>query len=217
MDLAEPVLAFLARYIYVTVLLSMIIDATGVPFPGRVVLVAAGAFAAGGDAHVTLIIALGALGALIGDHLWYIAGRMRGQALLELYCRAFPSRRACSDRAHDYLARFGAYTFTLGRFIAGVRILAAPVAASGGVTYPKFLVADAVGAVLWAGTFTLLGYFVGAGWPRILERVGIAGGIVVGALSVAAVAGVAIAWRRFSRSPRDAPRPARDRRPRRAG
>lgn len=217
MDLAGPVLTFLARYIHVTVLLSMIIDAIGVPFPGRVVLVAAGAFAAGGDAHVTLIVALGALGALIGDHLWYIAGRMRGQALLDFYCRAFPSRRACSDRAHEYLARFGAYTFTVGRFIAGVRILAAPVAASAGVTYPKFLVADAVGAVLWAGTFTLLGYFVGAGWPRILERVGIAGGIVVGVLSVAAVAGVAISWRRFSRSPRDGPRPATDRRPRRAG
>jgi membrane protein DedA with SNARE-associated domain len=44
----------------------------------------------------------------------------------------------------------------------GTRILAAPVASAGGVGYAKFLVFDVAGALLWSGTFTLLGYALGA-------------------------------------------------------
>lgn len=184
---------------YAGLLIATIIDATGVPFPGRLLLVAAGAFAAGGDLDLAAVIACGAAGALIGDHLWYLAGRAHGEWLLGFYCRALPGRRRCVDRAHELLARFGALVFVIGRFVGGVRILAAPVAASAGIGYVRFLVFDLAGSLAWSATFVVLGYSVGAQWPRVMERFGVAGGIALAGLVIAGGAVTFYAWRRTRR------------------
>lgn len=214
----NAVLDAVLAHTYAGLVIATIIDATGIPFPGRVLLVAAGAFAAGGDLNLAAVIACGAIGAVIGDHVWYVAGRARGEWLLGVYCRALPGRRRCVDRAHELLAKFGAFVFVIGRFVGGVRILAAPVAASAGIGYVRFLVFDLAGALTWSATFVLLGYSVGAQWPVVMDRFGVAGGIALAALTIAAGAVSFGVWRRLtrsadaSRSPRDAPRPARDRR-----
>jgi membrane protein DedA with SNARE-associated domain len=214
-EILDAVLA----YTYVGVLVATVVDATGVPFPGRLLLVAAGAFAAGGDLNVGAVIACGAVGAVIGDHVWYLAGRARGEWLLGMYCRVLPGRRRCVDRAHDLLARFGALVFVVGRFVGGVRILASPVAASAGVGYGKFLAADSAGALAWSTTFVILGYAVGAQWPRVMERYGVAGALALGVITLVGGAVSFAVWRRVSRrreashSLPDAPRRARDRRP----
>ena len=62
-------------WVYVGLFLAALIDATGVPFPGRALLVAAGAATARDWGQVALMTAAGALGAVGGDHLWYAAGR----------------------------------------------------------------------------------------------------------------------------------------------
>jgi hypothetical protein len=66
------------------VLVATLIDATGLPFPGRILLIAAGASTTDPWRAVTLTAA-GSLGALVGDHLWYMAGRLgdRWRAVVE--------------------------------------------------------------------------------------------------------------------------------------
>lgn len=214
----NAVLDAVLAHTYAGLLIATIIDATGVPFPGRLLLVAAGAFAAAGDLNVAAVIACGTVGAVIGDHVWYLAGRARGEWLLGVYCRALPGRRRCVDRAHELLSRFGAFVFVIGRFVGGVRILAAPVAASAGIGYGRFLVFDVGGALVWSATFVVLGYTVGAQWPRVMERFGVVGGIVLAAVTIVCGTAIFVGWRRVtrsadaSRSPRDAPRPATDHR-----
>src|SRR5712691_7370503 len=65
-----------ASLVYLGLFLAALIDATGFPFPGRALLVAAGAATAEDWGHVALMTAAGALGAVVGDHLWYAAGRL---------------------------------------------------------------------------------------------------------------------------------------------
>jgi membrane protein DedA with SNARE-associated domain len=196
----NAVLDAVLAYTYVGVLVATIVDAIGVPFPGRLLLVAAGALAAAGDVSVTGVLACAAAGAVIGDHLWYFAGRARGEWLLSVYCRAMPGRRRCVDRAHELLARFGAFVFVIGRFVGGVRILAAPVAASAGIGYLQFVLADLAGAAAWSATFVVLGYTVGAQWPLVMERYGLAGSVAIAAVTVAIGAATFAVWRRMSRS-----------------
>jgi len=43
----QPVAAWLLSHTYLVVFFGALIDATGIPFPGRLILVAAGAFAVG--------------------------------------------------------------------------------------------------------------------------------------------------------------------------
>jgi membrane protein DedA with SNARE-associated domain len=176
--------------VYLGLFLATLIDATGIPFPGRVVLVAAGAAMARDWTQVAAMTAASALGAIVGDHLWYVAGRLgAGERLTALYCRLSLASGRCEARARSRFARFGPLAIVIGRFVAGVRLLAAPMAGSGAISYSRFLVFEAIGAVAWAGLFVVAGFALRAQWRALLERFG--GTAVVAGLALLAVAGPA--------------------------
>lgn len=65
---------FLATYGYWAVLFFVVIESTGVPFPGETMLLVAAIYA--GTTHrlrlaIPLVIAAAALGAIVGDNLVY--------------------------------------------------------------------------------------------------------------------------------------------------
>jgi len=197
MDVVQPALAWLVAHTYAVVFLGMILDATGLPFPGRILLVAAGSFAATGAVDLVGVILLGAVGAVVGDHLWYFAGRFNAQRLLRLYCRLTLSSHRCVTRTRDHFERFGALTIVIGRFVAAVRIFAWPMASAHGITYARFLAWDLIAALLWSAAFVVLGWIVGDQWGAVMERFG-GVTLVLSALVVVAVAGLfgVRLWRR---------------------
>jgi membrane protein DedA with SNARE-associated domain len=159
--------------VYLGLFLATLIDATGLPFPGRVALVAAGATMAEDWGQVALMTAAVALGASTGDHLWWAAGRLgAADRLTPLYCRLSLASGRCETRARARFERFGALAIVIGRFVAGVRLFAAPMAGGGAISYPRFLLFELVGAVLWSGLFVALGYALGAQWHALLDRYG---------------------------------------------
>ncbi len=179
-----------ASLVYLGLFLATLIDATGLPFPGRVVLVAAGAAMAKDWGHLAAMTAAGALGAVIGDHLWYAAGRLgAADRLTALYCKLSLASGRCEARARSRFGRFGPLAIVIGRFVAGVRILAAPMAGSGAISYPRFLLFDLIGAVAWAGLFVGLGYALGAQWRALFEHYG--WGVPLAAVAVLTVVGPA--------------------------
>jgi membrane protein DedA with SNARE-associated domain len=191
--------------VYLGLFLATLIDATGLPFPGRVVLVAAGAAMARDWAQVATMTAAGALGAVVGDHLWYAAGRLgAGQRLTALYCKLSLASGRCEARARSRFVRFGPLAIVIGRFVAGVRILAAPMAGSGAISYPRFLAFEAIGAVAWAGLFVVVGFALGAQWRALFERFG-ASAVVAGLLLLTVAGPAAIILVRMARRRRHGP------------
>jgi membrane protein DedA with SNARE-associated domain len=167
-----PVWSFFVAHAYAVIFVATVIDATGIPFPGRLLLIAAGAYAATGGVDVSTVIVLGTLGASVGDHTWYVAGRLAGDRLISWICRLTFSTERCFDNAKLYYRKFGPLAIVVGRFVAGVRIFSSPLAARCGIGYPRFLAFDLLGALLWSGLWVLLGYAVGDRWPAIAERLG---------------------------------------------
>ncbi len=200
------------------------IDATGTPFPGRLLLIAAGAAAGGGRLNLPLLIGVATIAAVLGDHVWYVAGRLGRHRLLRLYCRLSLSSGRCVQRAQRYVERFGPLAIVLGRFVAGVRLFATPLAGTGALGYPRFLAYEIVGALLWSATFIGLGYVLGDHWGAVAAQWQGAG-LAIAALFVAtAAATVAIRlWRRRRYGPAQPsekvrrPRPGWVEPPRRAG
>ncbi|MGH7313222.1 MAG: DedA family protein [Candidatus Rokuibacteriota bacterium] len=189
--------------LHVVVAMATFIDATGLPFPGRLVLVAAGA-SAGDPARAATLTAAGAVGALAGDHLWYVTGRLGGRRLLSAYCRLSLGSGRCVSRAREHFERFGPLTIIIGRFVAGVRIFAAPMAGTGLISYHQYLLFDGLGALLWAGAFVGLGYLLGDQWRAVVERFG-TGPVIVAALAVVLLAAAATMTVRLLRRRRHGP------------
>ena len=57
------------------------------------------------------------------------------------------------------------------KFVVGARQLLAPLAGCARMPFPRFLLFDVLGCLLWAGSFILLGYFAGGSLGGGAERV----------------------------------------------
>ena len=176
------IVGWLGAHTYPIVFVGTLIDASGVPFPGRLLLVAAGALAGSGRGSIVVIIVLGTVAAVLMDHVWYLAGLWGGERLLRFCRRVTGWSVVDSESARDYFTRYGAATIVLGRFFTSVRAIAWPVAAAHGVRYPTFLALDLVAATLWASLWVVLGWMVGKRWEWAAKTAGfwlaIAGGVV---------------------------------------
>jgi membrane-associated protein len=78
-------------------------------------------------------------------------------------------KREYLDRTHQFYERHGGKTIILARFVPIVRTFAPFVAGVGAMTYRNFVMFNVVGAILWVGIFTFLGYFFG-NLPAVAEN-----------------------------------------------
>jgi membrane protein DedA with SNARE-associated domain len=193
-----PVDSWLREHLYAVVFLGAAVDAIGIPFPGRIMLITVGSLAApavDGDGRAASLILLATMGTVVGDHVWYLLGRHKGRRLFEIYGRVVRLSRPRIAQADRFLHRFGGLTLILARFAATLRVVVVPLAVSRGMSYRRFLAFDLVGALLWSAGFVWLGRAAGA----LGGRGGLAGTLaVVGALALASAVIAVMARRRFS-------------------
>jgi membrane protein DedA with SNARE-associated domain len=194
-EVVQSLTAWLSAHTYSVVFVATLIDATAIPFPGRILLAAAGAVAAAGERSATMVIAFGAAGVIITDHLWYFAGPLGGDRLLRLYCWLTFSPPDCVRRTTDWFKRFGALTIVVGRFVAAVRVLAWPLARDHGVCYPLFLALDVTAALAWTSIWVGLGWFLGDRWSQASAEARWVG-LALGAAGTLALIGFQV-WRRL--------------------
>jgi membrane protein DedA with SNARE-associated domain len=147
---------------YPAVTLFVMIESSGIPFPGETMLLLASFYAAI-DHHLQLpiIIACAALGAIVGDNLGYYAGRTGGRALVERFGRYFFLKPQHLDHAEKFFAKHGDKTVFFGRFIAILRTWSAFLAGVNHMPWRTFLSYNAAGGILWATIYGTLGYLAG--------------------------------------------------------
>lgn len=153
----SEILTLFSIYSYWILFFGVMLENAGLPIPGELLLLLAGALIGAGKMAFVAAAASTVAGALAGDSLAYYIGRKGGKKLLELYCGYTISTCSCTDRAESFFSRFGVFTIPLARFIIGVRLFSAPFAGAVRIAYPRFLILDAIGAALWANTFLALG------------------------------------------------------------
>jgi membrane protein DedA with SNARE-associated domain len=147
---------------YPAVALFIMIESTGIPFPGETMLLLASFYAAVDHRlQIPLVIACAALGAIVGDNLGYLIGRTGGYALLQRFGRYIFLKPHHLQKAQDFFAKHGNKTVFLGRFIAVLRAWAAFLAGVNHMRWETFLFYNAAGGILWAIIYGCLGFFAG--------------------------------------------------------
>lgn len=176
--------------IYVLVAVVIGVESVGVPLPGEIVLVAA-ALMASQQGHIDpyVLAACASAGAIAGDSTGYAIGRKGGRPLLAWLARRFPKhfgepQIAMAERSFQ---RWGMWAVFFGRFIALLRIFSGPLAGVLKMRYWKFLTANALGGVVWAGGTTIVVYEVGKvaeAWLQRFSYVGLGVAVAIGLVSM---------------------------------
>ncbi len=131
------------------------------PFlPGDSLLFVLGAFAAKGALRLELLIPLLAIAAIIGDMINYGVGRLMAPKIFNNEKIPFLKQEHL-QKTRDFYAKYGAKTIILARFIPIIRTFAPFLAGVGNMPYPKFLLYNISGGLLWVFAGVLSGYFFG--------------------------------------------------------
>lgn len=130
--------------------------------PGDSLLFAAGAIAAapGGQLSIGIMIPLLIAAALLGDNTNYFIGHFFGN-LIKSKEKILFLKKQHIEKTEAYYNKYGGKTVIIARFIPIVRTVAPFVAGAGSMPYRKYIVNCVLGAVLWVGGVTILGYLCG--------------------------------------------------------
>ncbi|WP_061289819.1 DedA family protein [Herbidospora cretacea] len=150
-------------WVYVVVGLVIGIESLGIPLPGEIVLVSAALMAAKGFVDPVLVGGCAIGGAIVGDSIGFYIGHRGGQGLFDRLGRRFPRHFGPGhvDRAKTLFRRWGVWAVFFGRFVALLRILAGPLAGALHLPYWRFLCANVLGAIAWAGGTTAVVFYLG--------------------------------------------------------
>jgi len=144
----------------------------GLFVPGESLVLASGFFAHQGILRLDAVIAAVAVGAIVGDNVGYRLGNQLGREWLLHHGGRFGITQTRFDRAEAFFTRHGPKAVFLGRFVGFARALVPFVAGASRMPYRRFIVYNALGAVLWTIGCVLLGYGLGASWPLAEQWIG---------------------------------------------
>lgn len=128
--------------------------------PGDTLLVAVGVLSARGVLNIWLVLPLIVLAAVTGNMLGYALARRFGRPMLTR-ASASHARRQRLQRAELLFQRHGAPTVVLARFVPFARTFVPVVAGLGAMRFPRFMLFNVIGALLWVVGMVLAGYFLG--------------------------------------------------------
>jgi len=170
---ASDLTHLLTTYGYLAVLVFVGIESIGIPFPGETMLLIAAIYA--GTTHrlfIPLVIMAAALGAILGDNIGFWIGREGGYRLLRRYGRYIRLDERKLKLGQYLFRKHGGKVVFFGRFIAVLRTFAAFLAGVNRMRWPKFLLFNALGGIVWATLYGMGGYLLGNNIHRLTGTVG---------------------------------------------
>ena len=150
---------------------AMLLENAGVPLPGETVTLLGGYAAGSGQLNVFGVMAAAAGGAMLGDNLGYWVGRRAGWGLILRVGRLLRQSPERLEQLREQFLRHSNASVLLGRFVAVLRVVAGPMAGAVGMPYPRFLLCNTAGALLWAGSMVSLAW-LGGRWIPFSQMVG---------------------------------------------
>jgi membrane-associated protein len=130
--------------------------------PGDSLLFAAGSLASmpGSQLDPHLLFAIFSCAAVLGDTVNYWIGHKLGPKAFTFEKSRFFNPEHLK-RTHEFFEKYGGKTIIIARFVPIIRTFAPFVAGLGAMSYPRFIVYNIAGGLLWVGLFNYSGYFFG--------------------------------------------------------
>ncbi len=170
MDVLSPtwIHGLLHTYGLWVVFTLIMLESMGVPLPGETALMTAALYA--GSTHridIVSVVLVAATAAIIGDNIGYVIGRSIGVRLIARYGRYVRLDEPRLKVGQYLFLRHGGKIVFFGRFVAFLRTYAALLAGMNRMSWPHFLLMNALGGICWATLFGGGAYLFGAQVKRV--------------------------------------------------
>jgi membrane protein DedA with SNARE-associated domain len=152
----------------------VMLESMAIPLPGETALVTAALYA--GSTHqigIGWVVLVAALAAILGDNIGYLIGRSIGVRLVARYGRYVRLDEPRLKVGQYLFLRHGGKIVFFGRFVAFLRAYAALLAGVNRMSWPHFLLMNALGGICWAVVFGGGAYLFGGQIKRVTGPVGL--------------------------------------------
>lgn len=151
----------LHKYGYAAVGGLIALEDFGIPAPGEAILIAAAVYAGAGHLNIFIVGIVAVAAAIVGDNIGYLIGRFGGRRLIHRWGRYILITPERFHTAERFFLRHGGKIVVIARFVEGLRQVNGIVAGTTGMPWRRFLMFNAIGAVLWVGLWGSVAYFAG--------------------------------------------------------
>jgi membrane protein DedA with SNARE-associated domain len=166
--LAETVLALG----YPGIIVLMAIESSVLPLPSELVMPPAGYLAAKGQMNAWAAVAAGAAGSVLGALVNYGLAVFVGEPVLRRYGKYVLISERSLDRTEAFFRRHGEISTFVGRLLPVIRHLISIPAGMSRMALPRFIAFTALGAGIWCGVLTYLGWLIGVHGQRVEAVIG---------------------------------------------
>ncbi|WP_414571387.1 DedA family protein [Nostoc sp. CCY 9925] len=149
------------NYGYWAIFLGILLENLGIPVPGETVTLVGGFLAGSDELNFWLVLGDAIMGAVIGGVCGYWVGRVSGWPFLVKVGSIFRISEVRLLSIKEQFSQNSAKAVFVGRFLALLRVFAAPLAGVAEMPFRKFFLYNLLGAVAWASLIVTLAFFAG--------------------------------------------------------
>jgi membrane protein DedA with SNARE-associated domain len=154
---------------YPGIFFLMMLESMVVPVPSEFVMPFAGFLVAQGSFNAFLVILVSTLGSITGSLIFFYIGKNGGHALVQRYGKYVLVDTEDIKKTEAWFKKRGDLTVFLARLIPVVRHLISLIAGIGKMNVKKFTLYTILGAALWNGILTYLGFLLGQHWNEVSQ------------------------------------------------
>jgi len=120
------------------------------------------------DVPLLVLVTAMIVAAVLGDFTGYAKGKWLGPKLFNKDdARIF--KRSYLEKSKAFYEKFGMWAFITGRFLPVIRTMIPLLAGASGIPLVRFSYLNIIGAVIWIGSLTPLGYYLGKAYPQLIN------------------------------------------------
>jgi membrane protein DedA with SNARE-associated domain len=157
----QSIAPLVSKYGYLGVGGLILLEDFGVPAPGETVLIAAAFYAGLGQLNIYLVFLVGFIGAVLGDNIGFAIGEYGGHPLAERFGKYVFLTPERIKKAEVFFNRHGGKVIVIARFVEGLRQANGIIAGLSEMRWLKFITFNIIGAALWVGLWSAVGYLGG--------------------------------------------------------
>lgn len=190
--LTNAILHSINQWGFPAIFIFMTLSSMCIPIPSEVVLLFSGYLAFQGQMNMPAVIAVSALGNLVGSIIAYYIGLKGGRPLFLKYGKYVFIKERELDWAERWFEKYGHETVFFGRMVPMVRAFVSVPAGVAEMNFVKFNIYTILGVLPWSIGLTWAGYALGSRWHDITKYFSL--GSIVVFVALAALAAGFLIW-----------------------